>query len=48
LLDSSRAKKELGWNPAISLEEGIQETIDWVTNNFDELKKQPFDYIHKP
>jgi dTDP-glucose 4,6-dehydratase len=48
LLDSSKAKRELGWNPAISLEEGIQETIDWVTNNLDALKKQPFDYYHKP
>ncbi|SVC70402.1 uncharacterized protein METZ01_LOCUS323256, partial [marine metagenome] len=48
LLDSSKARKKLGWNPAISLKEGIQGTIDWVTDNFDELKKQPFDYIHKP
>ena len=48
MLDSSKAKKELGWDPAIGLEEGIQETIDWVTNNLHELKKQPVDYIHKP
>jgi dTDP-glucose 4,6-dehydratase len=47
LLDSSKAKKELGWNPAIDLEEGIQETIDWVTSNLHELRKQPFNYIHK-
>ena len=47
-LDSSKAKKELGWDSAIGLEEGIQETIDWVKNNLDKLKKLPVDYIHKP
>jgi dTDP-glucose 4,6-dehydratase len=47
-LDSSKPRKELGWDPVIGLEEGIQETIDWVTNNLHELKKQPVDYIHKP
>ncbi|MFZ2956837.1 MAG: GDP-mannose 4,6-dehydratase [Candidatus Ozemobacteraceae bacterium] len=48
LLDSTRAKERLGWKDRISLEEGIDETIKWVKDNIDELKKQPFDYIHKP
>jgi dTDP-glucose 4,6-dehydratase len=47
LLDSSKAKKEFDWEPKISLEEGIEETIDWVQNNFDELIKESTEYIHK-
>ena len=47
LLDSSKAKKEFDWEPKISLEEGIEETIDWVQNNFDELITESTEYIHK-
>lgn len=47
LLDSSKAKKEFDWEPKVSLEEGIEETIDWVQNNFDDLIKGPMEYIHK-
>ena len=48
LLDSTKARETLGWKDQISLEQGIEETIAWVKDNFEELKKQPFDYIHKP
>ena len=47
LLDSSKAKKEFDWEPKVSMEEGIEETIDWVQNNFDELIKEPMEYLHK-
>jgi len=47
LLDDAKLRGELGWKDSIGLEQGIRETIDWVTDNFAELKKQPFDYIHK-
>ena len=48
LLDSSLARNTLEWEDKISLEQGIEETIGWVVDNLDTLKKQPFDYIHKP
>jgi dTDP-glucose 4,6-dehydratase len=48
LLDSSKAKSELGWTPVVTLEAGLDETIQWVDANLDELKRQPLDYIHKP
>lgn len=48
LLDSAKARNTLGWQDYVSLEEGIDDTIAWVKDNFDSLLRQPFDYIHKP
>ena len=48
LLDSANAREKLGWRDQITLEQGIEETIGWVRDNLEEIKKQPFDYIHKP
>lgn len=47
ILDSSKAKKELGWQPQIKLEDGIDEVIEWVDKNWNEIKKEPLEYIHK-
>jgi len=47
LLNSDKLRKELGWTDRIKLEDGIHETIDWVNDNFEELKKQPSEYVHK-
>lgn len=38
-IDFSKAKNELGWEPQISFESGLQETIDWYRNNQDWWKK---------
>ena len=32
-LDISKAQQELKWYPQIELEEGVQKTIKWYTNN---------------
>jgi len=47
ILDSSKAEQELGWKPKISLEDGIDETIKWINDNFEEISKEPLEYIHK-
>lgn len=31
--DISKAKKELGWEPFVQLEEGISKTVEWFRNN---------------
>ena len=46
--DSTKARTTLGWQDAISLDQGIDETIAWISRNLEELKQQPADYIHKP
>jgi len=47
-LDSSKLRHELGWTDNIDLDQGLDECIGWVRANFDLLKAQPYDYIHKP
>ena len=39
--DRSKAKKLLGWEPQVSLREGLKITIDWIKNNPVEFK-EPF------
>ena len=48
LLASNRAKEILHWEDKIGLEKGIEETISWVKDNLEILKKQPLSYMHKP
>jgi dTDP-glucose 4,6-dehydratase len=33
LLDSSKLRRELGWEPEIGFEEGLRETVDWYAAN---------------
>lgn len=47
-LDSNKLRTQLGWQDRISLEQGIDETIAWVDHWLDDLKQQPFDYVHRP
>ncbi len=46
-LDSSKAMSELGWEPKITLDKGIEQTIEWVENNWDKIKDMPLQYEHK-
>lgn len=46
-LDSTKIRKELQWQDHISLDKGLDDCITWVQKNFETLKTQPFDYIHK-
>jgi dTDP-glucose 4,6-dehydratase len=46
-IDSTKARKEFGWMPKISLEKGLKGAIDWVNDNFEEIKTQSLSYVHK-
>ena len=45
-LNSSKINK-LGWKDLIKLENGLLKTIKWVKDNYDFLKHEPDEYIHK-
>lgn len=49
-IDFSKTKATLGWQPSVSLEEGLQKTIAWYQNNQDwwrPLKEQNKNYFTK-
>ena len=47
VIDSTRAREELGWVPRVSLESGLGGVVDWVESNWTEIEQQPFEYVHK-
>ncbi len=48
VIDSNKIQQELNWKPTISIEKGIEQTIDWVNKNFEEIQNESFEYIHQP
>ena len=47
IIDSTKARAELGWRPRISMEEGLAEVIKWAEQNWAEIQQQPLNYEHK-
>ena len=47
VLDSTKAKIDLGWKPEITLDQGINEVIEWVNREWDVLKNETLEYVHK-
>jgi dTDP-glucose 4,6-dehydratase len=37
-IDATKLKNELGWEPSLQFEEGIEKTIDWYLDNEEWLK----------
>ncbi|WP_271783957.1 dTDP-glucose 4,6-dehydratase [Aquimarina algiphila] len=37
-IDASKVQKELGWNPSVTFEEGLEKTIDWYLGNKEWLE----------
>lgn len=46
-LDSTKLRTELNWQDNVSLDEGLDRCISWVKQNFNTLKNEPFNYVHK-
>lgn len=47
VIDSSKARGELGWAPAISIEQGLGDVVDWVEANWTQIQRQELQYAHK-
>ena len=47
LVDSTRARTELGWQPSIGFDEGLADVVQWVETYWDEIAKLPHEYQHK-
>ncbi len=48
VIDSTKARTELGWKPEIPFRTAVQEVIDWVEANWREIERQPLEYQHRP
>jgi dTDP-glucose 4,6-dehydratase len=46
VIDSTKARTELGWAPRISLEEGLNEVVSWVADNWGQIYTLPLTYRH--
>ncbi|HXD86537.1 MAG TPA: GDP-mannose 4,6-dehydratase [Urbifossiella sp.] len=46
VIDSTKARSELGWKPTISLEEGLTDVVDWVNGGWPAIQAQPLEYRH--
>ncbi|MDP3920162.1 MAG: GDP-mannose 4,6-dehydratase [Candidatus Omnitrophota bacterium] len=46
-LDYGKAKRELGWQPRVSFEEGLRETIEWLENDPNEIEGESLVYVHQ-
>jgi dTDP-glucose 4,6-dehydratase len=47
VIDSARARAELGWAPRVSIGDGLGEVVAWVERYWDEIRAQPLDYQHR-
>ena len=46
-IDSSKARRELGWSPEIDLEAGVDEVVGWVDQHWSEIRTFPHEYLHQ-
>lgn len=44
-IDSSAIQRDLGWQPRIGLEEGIEEMVQWGKEHIDFLRTAPTEYV---
>ena len=47
IIDSTKARTELGWNPRVTIEQGLQEVVDWTEMNWSEVSSLQLEYEHK-
>jgi dTDP-glucose 4,6-dehydratase len=47
VIDSSRARNELGWRPQVAIEKGLAEVADWVTSSWEDIRMESLEYVHK-
>lgn len=48
VINSNKIRTELGWRPAIGLDQGLNDVISWVDRCYDSLAGLPMDYAHNP
>jgi dTDP-glucose 4,6-dehydratase len=47
IIDSTKARTELGWSPDISIDDGLQQVVDWTQENWATVASLQLEYQHK-
>ncbi len=47
VIDSRKARGELGWMPTITMQDGLGEVVAWVQSNWEEIQQCSLTYDHK-
>jgi len=47
VIESTKARNELGWRPRISLADGLARVVSWVDAEWPRIKNETLDYVHK-
>lgn len=45
-ISSRKARTELGWKPAIALDDGLHEMVGWFDKDWDRLSRETVEYVH--
>ncbi len=48
IIDATKARTELNWQPTISLQQGLTEVFEWIDRDWDHIQHLPLTYEHKP
>jgi len=48
VIDSGRARSELGWSPTVTLDEGLKDVCTWVDGYWPTIQHESLTYQHKP
>ena len=46
-LSSKKIRAELLWQDTINIDAGIKKTLKWIDDNYEVLRKEKLNYIHK-
>jgi dTDP-glucose 4,6-dehydratase len=47
VIDHTKITRELGWQPGISVAEGIDDVLYWITSNWEAIQHEHLDYVHQ-
>jgi len=46
-MNSEKIRNEFNWTPSVSLHDGINQTIKWAADNYEIIKNNTLEYVHK-
>jgi dTDP-glucose 4,6-dehydratase len=47
VISPKKARDELGWGTRITLDEGLSQVHRWVESNWEQIQKEPLEYVHR-